>query len=186
MILSNTSEQSLEKEREIAQELLCLLSSKLVTSDGSPHAATLLSAAAWLTGMSLNQSFPCQERPFTDAIVTSPIVNREWENLVYLLETYNFHRADIPVGHVVLGAMGRPQFFTPQVEMSYVQNELRAQYDQIMKMRGLSSLEGARVGILLCSILIQEYSGEGIISPDVATGIVAQGVFEAANQCSPV
>jgi hypothetical protein len=185
MILSNVSETSLEKEREIALELLSLLSSKLVISEGRPHAATLLSAAAWLTGMSLHQSFPCKDRSLTGATVTSPAVNSEWENLVYLLETYNFQRADIPVGHVVLSAMGRPLFFKPQVEMSYVQSELQEQYDRVMKRHGLSSLEGARVGILLCSMLIQQYSKEGIISPDAATGIVAQGIFEAASQCSP-
>jgi hypothetical protein len=183
MILSNVSEKSLEKGREIARELLSLLSSKLVTSDGNPHAATMLSAAAWLTGMSLYQSFPCENHSRT--MDTSQDVNREWENLVYLLETYNFQRADIPVGHVVLSAMGRPQFFKPQVEMPYVQTELQEQYNRVMKKHGLNSLEAARVGILLCSILIQEYSREGIIGSEAATGIVAQGIFEAASQCSP-
>jgi hypothetical protein len=184
MILSNVSEKSLEQGREIALELLSLLHSKLVTSDGSLHAATMLSAAAWLTGMSLNQSFPCENNSLPGTMVASQAVSREWENLVYLLETYNFQRADIPVGHVVLSAMGRPQFFKPQVEMSYVQSELQEQYNHVMKKHGLNSLEGARVGILLCSMLIQQYNTEGIIGPDAATGIVAQGVFEAASQCS--
>jgi hypothetical protein len=36
---------------------------------------------------------------------------------------------------------------------------------------------------MLCSILIQEYSQAALIDIDAATGVIAQGIFEAARQC---
>jgi hypothetical protein len=50
-----------------------------------------------------------------------------------------------------------------------------------MKKHGFDYLDGARVGVILCSILIQQYSGARIIDPDAAAGIVAQRIFEAAK-----
>jgi hypothetical protein len=176
-------QEQLREGHEAALEFLCLLNMKFVASDGSPNAATILSAAAWLTGTSLYQSFQDKKSSLSGAIITPQDVNAEWENLVYLLENYNFQRADVPVGRVVLAAMAAPPFFKPQVEMRYVQSELQEPYKTVMKEHGFDTLEGARVGVILCSILIQQYSGAGLIDLDAATGLVAQGIFEAARQC---
>ena len=175
--------EKLRKEHEVALEFLPLLNTKLVDSDGNPHAGTILSVAAWLTGTSLYQSFQDKEIFLPGTIVTSQDVNREWENLVYLLEEYNFQRADIPVGRIVLAAMAAPHFFKQQVALCYVQNELQEQYNAVMKKHGVDAMEGAHVGILLCSILIQQYSRAGMIDIEAATGVVAQGIFEAARKC---
>jgi hypothetical protein len=175
--------ENLRKEHEAALELLSVLNTKLVTSDGSPHAATILSAAAWLTGAGLCRSFQNKERSLPGTIVTSQDVNQEWENLVYLLEEYNFQKADIPVGRIVLAAMATPHFFKPQVEMPYVQRELQEQYNAVMQKYGFDALEGTHVGVILCSILIQQYSRAGMIDTDAATGVAAQEIFEAARQC---
>lgn len=171
--------ENLRKEHEAALEFLSLLNRKFVALDGCPHAPTILFAAAWLTGMSLFQAFQDQE----NSLSASADVNREWESLVYLLEEYNFQKADIPVGRIVLAAMAVPHFFKPRVEMPYVQSELQEQYNAVMKKHGFNALEGAHVGILLCSILIQQYSRAGMIDTDAATGVAAQEIFEAARQC---
>lgn len=170
------------KAHEAALEFLSILNTKFVASDGSPHAGTILSAAAWLTGTSLYQSFQDKKNSLPGTIVTLQDVNREWENLVYLLEKYNFQRADIPVGRVVLAAMAAPPSFKSQVEMPCVQRELGEQYNAVMKEHGFDALEGAHVGIILCSTLIQQYSQAGMIDVEAATGVVAQGIFEAARQ----
>lgn len=201
MVLSNLSEKALKtrsveikedspfiadklrKRYEAALEFLSILNTKFVASDGSPHAGTILSAAARLTGTSLYRSFQDQEDSLRGTNVTLQDVNREWENLVYLLEQYNFQRADIPVGRVVLAAMAAPHFFRPQVEMPDVQSELHDQYNTVIKQHGFDTLEGAHVGIILCSILIQQYSQAGMIDADAATGVVAQAIFEAARHC---
>jgi hypothetical protein len=201
MILSNLSEKTLKavyveikedslfihdqlrKGHEAALEILSLLNEKFVASDGTPDAGTILSAAAWLTGTSLYQSFQDKGGSLPGTTVLSQDMNREWETLVYLLENYNFQRADIPVGRVVLAAMAAPPFFKPKVAMCYVQSELQEQYNTVMKEHGFDAREGAHVGVILCSILIQEYSRAGMIDTDAATGVVAQGIFEAARQC---
>jgi len=171
--------ENLRKEHEAALELLSVFETKFVTSDGTPHAGTILSAAAWLTGICLYQSF--QEKP--GMIFNLDDVNREWQNLVYLLEEYNFQRVDIPVGRVVLGAMAAPHFFKPQIEMLCMQNELCDLYHSLTKKHGFETFGGVHAGIILCSILIQRYSQAGIIDIEAATGLAAQGIFEAARQC---
>ncbi len=178
--------EKLRRGRKAALEFLPILKTKLVASDGRLHAGTMLSAAAWLTGTSLYRSFNFKEEHRPGTIIKSDEVNKEWESLIYLLEQYNFQKADIPVGRLVLAAMAAPHFFRPEVEMLHVQNELQGQYNAVMKKHGFGYLDGARVGIILCSILIQQYSGARIIDPDVAAGIVAQGIFEAARAVPPL
>jgi hypothetical protein len=177
--------EKLRRGREAALELLPILKTKLVSSDGRLHAGTMLSAAAWLTGTSLYRSFNSKEEHWPGTIIKSDEVNKEWESLIYLLEQYNFQNADIPVGRLVLAAMAAPYFFKPEVEMLYVQSELQGQYNAVMKKHGFNYLDGARVGIILCSILIQQYSGARIIDPDAAAGLVAQRIFEAAKAVPP-
>jgi hypothetical protein len=176
-------DDQLRKRYEAALEFLSALNLRLVASDDIPHAATILSAAAWLTGFSLYQSLQVNENSVPGTIVTPQDLNREWEHLVYLLEKYNFQRADIPVGHVVLAAMAAPLFFKPRVELRYVQRELQEKYNSVMRKHGFDPREGMHVGIILCSILIEQYQLAGMIATDAATGIVAQGIFEAARQC---
>ena len=201
MVLTNISEKTLKtisveikedslfihdqlrKGHEAALEFLFLLNEKFVDSDGAPHAGTTLSAAAWLTGASLYQSFENKENSRPGVTIMPQDVNREWENLVYLLEHYNFQKADIPVGRVVLAAMAAPPFFRPQVGMGHVQSELQEQYDTVMKKHGFDPQGGAHVGVILCSILIQQFSQAGIIDVEAATGVVAQRIFEATIQC---
>ena len=199
MLLSNLSEKTFKTEavgvkenspfllenmrpsHEAALELFSLLSMKIVDSNGSSHAATMLSAAAWMTGNSLYQSFHSRKNFLPDTVATSHELNREWETLVYLLEQYNFQKADIPVGRIVLAAMAAPAFFKPEMTMFQVQKEFQGEYREVMRKYNFDDLEGARVGIILCSILIQQYSRDGIIDPDAATGVAAQGIFEAAR-----
>jgi hypothetical protein len=178
--------QKLRRGREAALEFLPLLQTKLVASDGRPHAGTILCAAAWLTGTSLHRSFNFKKEYQPGTILNSEEVNKEWESLIYLLEQYNFQKADIPVGRLVLAAMGAPAFFKPQVEMPHVQSELQGQYNAVMKKHGFDYRDGARVGVILCSILIRQYGRAGIIDPEVAAGIAAQGIFEAARTVPPL
>ncbi len=146
--------EKLRKGYEAALEFLSILNTKFIASDGAPDAGTILSAAAWLTGTSLYRSFQDKGSSLPGTTVLSHDMNREWETLVYLLENYNFQRADIPVGRVVLAAMAAPPFFKPKVAMCYVQSELQEQYNTVMKEHGFDAREGAHVGVIMCSILI--------------------------------
>jgi hypothetical protein len=175
----------LRRGRAAALEFLPLLKAKLIASNGDLHAGTMLSAAAWLTGTSLYRSFHFDEEDRLGTVLKADEINREWERLVYLLEQYNFQKADIPVGRLVLAAMGAPEFFRSQVDMLVVQSELQEQYNAVMQKHGFDYLSGARVGVILCSTLIQQYSGARIIDAEAAAGVVAQGIFEAASAVPP-
>ena len=177
--------EEFRRGRAAAEEILPLLKTKLAAPDGRLHAGTALSAAAWLTGTSLYRSFHCREDLRPGTAITPDEANREWERLIYLLEEYNFQKSDIPVGRLVLAAMAAPPFFKPQVEMLQVQSALQEQYNAVMMKRGFDYREGARVGVILCSILIQQYSGAGIIDLDAAAGLAAQRIFEAARSVPP-
>ena len=173
----------LKRTHEAALETLSLLKTQLHASDGSPHAPTILFTAAWLTGTSLYQSLQYEKISLPGTMVTLQDLNREWDSLVYLLEEYTLQRSNVPIGRIVLAAMAVPSSFKPQIGVSDVQGELQAQYTSVMKKHGFDFTEGTRVGVLLCSILIQEYNRAGIIDADAATGLAAQGIFEAARQC---
>ena len=177
--------EKVKKAREAALEFLPILKANLALPDGSLHAGSMLSAAAWLTGTSLYRSFGFKQKDPPGTIIKSDEVNKEWESLMFLLEQYNFQKADIPVGRLMLAAMAAPDQFKPQVEMFRVQSELQGQYNSMLKKHDFNYLDGTRVGIILCTILIQQYNGAGIIDPHAAAGIVAQGVLEAAKTVPP-
>jgi hypothetical protein len=184
MLKSNLPEK-LKKGREAALEFLPILKAELTSPGGSLHVGTILSTAAWLAGTSLYRSFEFKEENPPGTIIKSDEVNREWESLMVLLEEYNFQRRDIPVGRLMLAALAAPEAFKPQVEMLHVLGELQERYNAIMKKHGIDYLDGARTGIVLCSILIQQYNTARIIDPYVAAGLVAQRVLEAAKTVPP-
>ena len=142
----------------------------------------MLSASAWLTGTSLYRSFGFKEDNPPGTTINSDKVNREWESLMHLFEQYNFEKADIPVGKFITAAQSAPNWEKPQVTMTDVQEQLQDQYNMTMKKHGFDYLDGARAGIILCSIFFQQYCiVSKIMDPNVAAGMVAQGIKEAAE-----
>jgi len=69
--------------------------------------------------------------------------------------------------------------------MPTIQSELQGTFNALMQKSGFDYLEGARVGIILCTVLIQQYKQAEIVDPHIAAGIVAQGVLEAAKTVPP-
>ena len=178
--------EKLKKGRAAAIEFVPILRNKLASRDGSIHAGTILSAAAWLTGTSLHRAFHANDELPPGTTIKSNDVNKEWESLMYLFEQYNFQKADIPVGHLILAALAEGDTHQPRVEMAYVQKELQDQYHALMKRHGFSGLDAARAGVVLCSVLLQLHSTTNKeIDPYVAAGIVARGIIEAAKTMPP-
>jgi hypothetical protein len=182
---TSSSADHLGRARLAALELLSILETQLAASDGSIHAGTMLAAAAWLTGTSLYRSFHFQGDAPSGTIIKSNEVNATWEGLIYLLEQYTFKKADIPIGYLILSSMGARDFRQPRVEMLYVQSELQGTYNAVMKKHSFGYLDGARAGIILCSILIQQYHAAKIIELEPAVGIVAEKILEAAKTVPP-
>lgn len=171
----------MERARRAAMEMLSILRGELGASNGSLHVGTVLSIAAWLTGTSLYRSFDFKDTFPSGTVIHSNEVNATWEGLIYLLEQYTFHKTNIPIGYLILTSMGARDFQQTQVEMLYVQSELQDTYNAVMKKHGFGYLEGARVGILLCSILIEQYHNAQVIDLEPAAGIVAAKILEAAK-----
>ena len=178
--------EKLKKGRAAAIEFIPILRNKLATRNGSVHVGTILSAAAWLTGTSLYRAFHVKDDLPSGTTIKSDEVNKEWESLMNLFEQLNFQKADIPVGHLILAALADGDAHKPKVEMSYIQKELQDQYNALMKKYGFNDLDGARAGVVLCSVLFQYHSTTlKEIDPYVAAGIVAQGIIEAAKTVPP-
>jgi len=178
--------EKLKKGRAAAIEFIPILRSKLASQNGTVHAGTILSAAAWLTGTSLYRAFHPKDEGPPGTTIKSDDINKEWESLMYLFEQYNLQRTDIPVGHLILSALADGDTQKPRVEMTYVQKELQDQYHAIMKKYGFNYADAARAGVVLCSVLSQLHSVTlKEVDIYVAAGIVAQGILEAAKTVPP-
>jgi hypothetical protein len=74
----------------------------------------------------------------------------------------------------------------PLMETEQVLMEYQDQYHEIMKKHGLDYLNGARAGMIVCSIIFQYHCTTAKdIAPDVAAGIVAMGIVEGAKTAPP-
>jgi len=179
-------QEELRKGREAALEFLPILKDKLISSDGVLHTGTMLSASAWLTGTSLYRSINFEEDSPPGKTIKSDEINKEWESLVHLFEEYNFQEANFPIKKLIRAAQAAPDTLKPKVKMLYVQEHLQDQYNTIMKKHGFDYLDGARAGIVLCSIFFQQYCiANKIMDPNVAAGLVAQGILDAAKTVPP-
>ncbi|HLO15187.1 MAG TPA: hypothetical protein VK206_10185, partial [Anaerolineales bacterium] len=177
--------EKVKKAREAATEFIPALQNRFTSADGSIHAGTILAAAAWLTGTSLYRAFTKENLP-PGTIIKSKEINKEWESLMYLFEEYNFGNARTPVGQFMMAALAASDQHKPHVEMSDVQREFQERYNIMMKKHGFDYLDGARAGVILCSILFQQHCKVAKdIDPNVAAGIIAQGILEAAKTAPP-
>lgn len=171
----------LHKAREAAMEVLALLKAP----GGSTDAATMLCAAAWLSGTSLYRSFGFRDDSLSVTTTHANEIQTTWQGLMQLLKQYTFQKSDIPVSRLIVAGMSDSDFHTPKMGRLDVQRRLQAQYNRVMKKYGFGYLEGARVGILLCSMLIQQYHAACIVDSETAAGIVAERVLEAARTVPP-
>lgn len=178
--------EKLKKGRAAALEFIPILRRTLVAGDGTVHAGTILSAAAWLTGTSLYRAFYSKDEAPPGTTIKSDEITKEWESLMYLFEQYNFQRSDIPVGHFILAALANDDSHKPRVEMTYIRKELQDQYNALMNKHGFDYPDAARAGVVLCSVLAQYHSTTlKEIDLYAAAGMVAQGIIEAAKTVPP-
>jgi hypothetical protein len=177
--------EKVRKAREAALEFLSILRDGLTAADGSLQAGTLISAAGWLTGTSLYRSYRVEDDAPPGTLLKSSEINAQWESLMYLLEQFTFQRTDIPVGRLMMAGMKASESLRSEMDMSDVQKQFQEPYNAVMKKYGFDYLDGARAGIILCSILLLQYSTARIVDPYAAAGIVAERVLEAAKTVPP-
>ena len=107
-------------------------------------------------------------------------------NLLYLFLHYSSVGTNIPEGHYMMFAMAFLEKNKPQVKMLHVQKEFQDRYNGVMRKYGLDYFGGARVGIVLCSLVFHHHCiANRDIDPQVTIGIVAMGTLEASRTVPP-
>lgn len=85
----------------------------------------------------------------------------------------------------MMAALAAGEQHKPRVEMGKVQTDLQEQYNRVMRKYSFDYLDGARAGVVLCSMLFQHHSSNKDIDQNVAAGLIAQGIIEAAKTAPP-
>ena len=171
----------MQKQRyDAAMEVLAMLQEHFLAPDGKDHAGTVLSTAAWLAGTSLYRSLNYRHNPVPGTIVLSDEVNEEWPKLMQLFRYY-CQRNGISFTPEQL-VLTPPDEHKPRMEIFQVQEKFQDQYNAIMKKHGLDDLDGARAGMIVCSVLFQYHcTSVKDIDPLVAAGIVSMGIVAGAK-----
>lgn len=173
-----------KKRHDAALEFLNILQRNFLSPDGKGHAGTVLSAAAWLAGTSLYRSLNYKGDPAPGTVMLSDEVNKAWPQLMNLF-IYYCHRNGITLQPDRL-VLQTPAEHKPQIEIRQIQEKLQDRYNAIMKKHDLDYLDGARAGVIICSIIFQYHCTRARdIDPGVAAGIVSMGILEAAKIVPP-
>ena len=173
-----------KKRYDAAMEFLGVMQKHFLSSDGKAHAGTVLSAAAWLAGTSLYRSLNYKNDITPGVVVLSNEVNEAWPQLMNLFAFYCKQNGIDVMSKPLVTVF--PEQDKPRMEVAQVQQEFQDRYNEIMKRYGLDYLNGARSGMIACSIIFQYHCTVAKdIDPHVATGIVAMGVVEGAKTAPP-
>ncbi len=173
-----------KKRYEAALEFLKAFQDRIPLVGGKPHAGTVLAVTARLAGTSLYRALNYKKDIAPGTIVLSEEVNEAWPQLMNLFAFYcKQNGVDVMAKPLVTVF---PEQDKPRMSVEQVQKEYQNQYDEIMKRHGLDYVNGARAGMVICSIIFQYHCMvTRDIDPYVATGIVAMGVVEGAKTAPP-
>jgi hypothetical protein len=166
---------ALQKNRvDAATEVMEIFDRNFQTPQG-PHAGTALSAAGWLAGTSLYRSFGYEEihEPGTVILgIPSEKANQESRKLLNSFIYYLF-QSGIPMklDQFILQV---PDTHKSLQTMLQIQAAHQDKYNAIMKRHGLDYLEGARAGMMVCSMAMGYLCLQRkAIDPRIGAGIVS-------------
>lgn len=179
-----SSPEMQKKRYDAAMEFLKSFQERMPLIGGKPHAGTILSVAARLAGTSLYRWLNEKKDIAPGTVVLSNEVNEAWPQLMNLFAFYckqnGFDVMSKPVVTVF------PDQDKPRMSIAQIQEEYQQQYHEIMRRHDLNYLEGARAGMVVCSIIFQYHCTTAKdIDPYVAAGIVAMGLVEGAKTAPP-
>jgi hypothetical protein len=181
---SLVSPEMQKKRYDAAMEFVKLLQERFFSPDGKAHAGTVLSTAARLAGTSLHRSLNYKGDIQPGMVVLSEEVNEAWPQLMNLFAFYCKQNGIDVLSKPVVTVF--PETDQPRMQVEQAQQEFQDQYKEIMQRHGLDYLNGARAGMVACSIIFQYHCTVAKdIDPYVATGIVAMGVVEGAKTAPP-
>jgi hypothetical protein len=173
-----------KKRYDAAMEFLKIFQERMPLLGGEPHAGTVLSIAGRLAGTSLYRSLNYKFSDVPGIFVLSEEVNQAYPQLLNLFAFYcKKSGIDVMAKPMVTEF---PEKDKPLMDVKQVLLEYQDKYHEIMKKQGLDYLDGARAGMIVCSIVFQYHCAtHKDIDPYVATGIIARGVIEGAKITPP-
>ena len=173
-----------KKRYDAAMEFLKYFQERIPLVGGKPHAGTVLSIAARLAGTSLYRSLNDKKDIAPGVVVLSEEVNEAWPQLMNLFAFYCKQNGMDVMSKPLVTAF--PEKDNPLMSVEQVLQEYQSQYYEIMKKHGLDYLNGARAGMVVCSMIFQYHcTAVKDIDPYVATGIIAMGIVEGAKTEPP-
>ena len=173
-----------KKRYDAAMEFVKNFQERMPLVDGKPHAGTVLSAVARLAGTSLYRSLNYNNNAAPVTVVLSNEVNEAWPQLMNLFAFYCKQNGIDVMSKPTVTQF--PEQHKPLMTVEQVLAEYQDQYHEIMQKHGLDYLNGARAGMVVCSMVFQyHYAVAKEIDPYIATGIVAMGVVEGAKTAPP-
>lgn len=179
-----SSPEMQKKRYEAAMEFVTIFRERVPLVDGKPHAGTVLSVAARLAGSSLFRSLNYEKSITPGVVVLSNEVNDAWPQLMNLFAFYCKQNGTDVMSQPMVTKF--PELDKPRMDVEHVLAQYQDQFHEVMKKYGLDYLDGARAGIVICSILFEyHYKTARDIDPFVATGIIALGVVEGAKTAPP-
>ena len=172
-----------KKRYEAAMEFLQVFQERMPLVGGKPHAGTVLAVAARLAGTSLFRSLNKKDVTL-GIVVLSEEVNQAYPQLLNLFAFYCKQNGMDVMSRPLVTQF--PEKDKPLMKTEQVLVEYQDQYHATMKKHGLDYLDGARAGMIICSIIFQFHCvREKDIDPYVATSIIAMGVVEGAKTAPP-
>jgi len=171
---------ALQKNRaEAAAEVLKIFDRDFRTPQGI-HPGTVLSAAAWLAGTSLYRSFGYTQNPEPGTVMLSEKANQWFPRLLDLLTYYTSKGGtQIKPEQFILET---PDAFKPLKTILQIQEAHQEEYNAIMKKHSLDYLDGARAGIIVCSMLFNYHCVKRQdLDPRLGAGIISMGVVTGAK-----
>jgi hypothetical protein len=161
-----------KKRYDAAMEFIKIFQERIPLVGGKPHAGTVLAVAARLAGSSLFRALNTDANIAPGTVVLSEEVNEAWPQLMNLFAFFCKQNG--------MDVMSKP-FVTqfpeqdkPRMGVEEVLAEYQDQYHEIMKKHGLDYLNGARAGMVICSLVFQYHCKNARdIDPHVGTGIIA-------------
>lgn len=170
---------TLQKNRvDAATEVMGIFDRHFRTPQGI-HPGTVLSATSWLAGTSLYRSFGYDQETKPGTMILSEKANQEWPKLMDLFTYYMFQGGtNLKPDQFILQV---PDIHKPLKTILQIQEAHQDEYNAIMKKHGLDYMDGARAGIIVCSMLFNYHCvkrqdidprlGAGIISTGIVTGV---------------
>lgn len=171
---------ALQKNRaDAAKEVMGIFDRHFRTPQGI-HPGTVLSAGAWLAGTSLYRSFGYAQTSEPGTVMLSEKANQAFPKLLDLFTYYMIQGGtQIKPDQFILQI---PEDVKPLKTILQIQEAHQDEYNAIMKRHKLDYLDGARAGIIVCSMLFNYHCVKRQdLDPRLGAGIISMGIVTGAK-----